>query len=36
LDAQRYVDLPREQALQELFDRVAEVQKRAEALRRKS
>jgi len=36
LDAQRYLDLPREQAMGELFDRITEVQKRAEALRRKN
>lgn len=35
VESQRYLDLPREQALGEMFDRIAEVQKRAEALRRK-
>ncbi len=35
LDGKRYAELPREQALKELFDRIAEVQQRAEVLRRK-
>jgi 1-acyl-sn-glycerol-3-phosphate acyltransferase len=36
LEASRYADMPREQALTELFDRVAEQMSRAERLRRKS
>ncbi len=35
LAAQRYLDLPREQALKELGEKIAEMQKRAEKLRRK-
>ncbi len=35
LDPARYQDMPREQALQDLFDRIAEVNQRAERLRRK-
>ena len=35
LDGRRYAELPREQALQELFDKLAESQRQAERIRRK-
>jgi 1-acyl-sn-glycerol-3-phosphate acyltransferase len=35
LESRRYADLPREQAMQELFDRIQEVQLRAERMRRR-
>ncbi|MSQ93812.1 MAG: 1-acyl-sn-glycerol-3-phosphate acyltransferase [Gemmataceae bacterium] len=35
LDAKRYAELPREQALQELFDKIQAEQERAEKLRRR-
>jgi 1-acyl-sn-glycerol-3-phosphate acyltransferase len=36
LEASHYADMPRQQALRELFDRVAEMKHRADRLRRKS
>jgi 1-acyl-sn-glycerol-3-phosphate acyltransferase len=36
LDSRQLADLPREQAMQELFDAVRQVQQRAEGLRRKT
>jgi hypothetical protein len=35
LEARRFAELPREQALQALFDEIQKVQLRAERLRRK-
>ncbi len=35
-DARRYAELPRAQALEALFDRIAAVQQQAETIRRKT